>query len=258
MSSPAAAVAATPTPTSSSSAVLRGPDVVLLAAAVDARPTPDWFTILSEAQRPRPRDATAAAALSRVLGRALHHAARHDRPEAVGLLLARGAHPDARADGGDVGGMAWEDDGDGSPPLLACAEWRRPARALLVGRASVAGGSGAAVLERAVRHGHLGLVRLLVEFGAEVDARSGVGWTALHVAAKMGLVAAAQVLVKDLGADIMARTARGETVEDVARRHEKGQFVEWMYLSGLVHPPAGSNAVVKRCHVEAFQAVYGM
>lgn len=214
---------------------------------------------MSEAQRPPPLCADALAAFTHELGRALHQAARHDLPEHAGLLLARGAAPDARD--GDAG-VDWEDGGDRGSPLLTCAEWRRgserAARVILAGGACVRGADTAAVLERAVRHGHVGLLRLLVEFGADADERSSSGWTALHVAAKLGLVAVARVLITDLSADVMARTRRGESVEDVARRHDKAQFIEWLYLSEHVRPAEGTNPIVKRCHATAFHSVYGL
>lgn len=226
--------------------------------AVNKRP-PDWFTILSEAQRPRPSSPSAIADFTYELGRALHQAARHDLPLHAGLLLARGARPDARDTDGE---FEWGHSGDDGPPLLTCAEWRRGservARVLMAWGASIRGVDAAAVMERAVRHGHVGLLRLMVEFGMDVDERSGVGWTALHVAAKLGLVVVAQVLIVQLGADVMALTAREESVEDVARRHEKAQFIEWLYLSEHVRPAEGTNPIVKRCHASAFNLVYGL
>lgn len=240
----------------------RPPDASAIRRAVDRRPIPDWFTIIFEAQRPPPVDADVLAEVRHELCRALHQAARHDLPEHAGLLLSRGAPLEACASDPYID---WEDDEDLGSPLLACAEWRRgserAARVILAAGARVRGGDAAAIFERAVRHGHVGLLRLLVEFGADVDERSSLGWTALHTAAKLGLVAVARVLISELGADVMARTRRGEAVEDVARRHSKAQFIEWLYLSEHLRPAEGTNPIVKRCHAAAFQTsdgVYGL
>lgn len=233
----------------------RPPSAPTIRRAVDRRPMPDWFTIISEAQRPPPLDADALAEVAYELGRALHQAARHDLPEHAGVLLARGAAPDACARDPYID---WQDDGDLGSPLLTCAEWRRgserAARVILAAGARVRGGDAAAIFERAVRHGHVGLLRLLVEFGADVDEQSSQGWTALHTAAKLGLVAVARVLISELGANVMARTRRGESVEDVARRHSKAQFIEWLYLSEHVLPAEGTHPIVKRCHATAFHS----
>ena len=41
-------------------------------------------------------------------------------------------------------------------------------------------------LDRAAANGHKDVVKLLLDRGAEVNAKDGVGWSALHLAAREG------------------------------------------------------------------------
>ncbi len=67
------------------------------------------------------------------------------------------------------------------------------------------------VLQRAVEHGHISTVRLLLGIGADVDAlsdrpmyRSGHGYTALYLAAMCNHAAVARLLI-EAGADVNTR-----------------------------------------------------
>ena len=60
------------------------------------------------------------------------------------------------------------------------------------------------------------IVRALIDAGADVNARSGQGTTALHTAAYVGHVEAARCLL-DQGADATIRSSEGKTALDVAR-----------------------------------------
>ena len=70
------------------------------------------------------------------------------------------------------------------------------------------------VLQRAVGHGHLSTVRMLLGIGADVDARydgpkkdgecGGLGCTALYLAAMCNNAAAARLLI-EAGADVNTR-----------------------------------------------------
>ena len=82
-----------------------------------------------------------------------------------------------------------------------------------------------APLHEAARHGHAELVRLLLERGARVNARSGTGRTALHLAAEEGHADVVRVLV-DSGADVSIRDGRGKTAADRARREGEGACAE--------------------------------
>ncbi|HET9672185.1 MAG TPA: ankyrin repeat domain-containing protein [Actinomycetota bacterium] len=86
---------------------------------------------------------------------ALHFAAFFGRPDAVGLLLARGAEVDAF-------GRGW-----------------------MTGTA----------LHSAVSRGHADNVRLLLDAGASPDVRQSHGWTPLHAAAHNGDVASLEALL---------------------------------------------------------------
>lgn len=73
------------------------------------------------------------------------------------------------------------------------------------------------------------ILRMLLEAGAEVDARADGGWTPLHFAARVGKADAVRELVRG-GAVVHARTNEGETAlmlavkgghEDAARELRK-------------------------------------
>ncbi|MEO5957384.1 MAG: ankyrin repeat domain-containing protein [Nitrospiraceae bacterium] len=97
--------------------------------------------------------------------------------------------------------------------LLAALEARDlPAvtRALLAGADSNHVLLGRPLLTMAVRRGDLEEVRLLLNSGARVDARTAFGRTALHEAALYGLPEIAALLISR-GADVNAKNPRGET-----------------------------------------------
>lgn len=60
-------------------------------------------------------------------------------------------------------------------------------------------------LHRAAYEGHTDIIKLLIERGLKVDARTNDGWTPLHSAANWGQTNAAAVLLR-YGADINAQT----------------------------------------------------
>jgi ankyrin repeat domain-containing protein 50 len=70
---------------------------------------------------------------------------------------------------------------------------------------------GWTALYRAAVGGHEAVVRLLVDRGADVNAKDNEGWTALYWAAVGGHEAVVRLLV-DRGADVNAKYGKAEAV----------------------------------------------
>jgi uncharacterized protein len=73
----------------------------------------------------------------------------------------------------------------------------------------------------------LGIVTLLVERGAEVNARQNGGFTALHATAFSGDLAMAEYLVAH-GADVSLKSDDGKTTVDVAVEKGHGPVADWL------------------------------
>lgn len=69
-------------------------------------------------------------------------------------------------------------------------------------------------------------MRMLLERGADPNARQQMDYTPLHGAASRGDVEMAKLLL-EYGADREAKASDGMTVGDVARKYGKGEFAEW-------------------------------
>ena len=67
---------------------------------------------------------------------------------------------------------------------------------------------GMTCLMMAAANGHLAICRLLIDKGAQVEAKDSIGWTPLHLAALRGHVEIVRLLC-DHGADVEARTIYG-------------------------------------------------
>ena len=133
----------------------------------------------------------------------LMEAARQPSAEMVELLLAHGATPTATSFQGMTALMRGCVDG--------CTA---TTRALLLGRAdpqqcSPRNGDHALAME--VRGGHVGCVRLLLEFGLTADLRSGNGATALMVCCTLQQLDCARVLLAGR-ADVNAADDHGTSV----------------------------------------------
>ncbi|XP_047100913.1 ankyrin repeat domain-containing protein 65-like [Schistocerca piceifrons] len=102
-------------------------------------------------------------------------------------------------------------------------------RALIAAGADLGarGGWGWTALHWAVGRGDVEAARLLVGAGAAADARSGSGWTPLHWAAFNGRAEVAAALLA-AGADRGATTGYGQTALDVARQWNRWRLVEML------------------------------
>lgn len=122
---------------------------------------------------------------------------------------------------------------DGFPPLGLAIFFRHPelARLLIERGADVSAPAGnaqrvapvhaaAAVCDRAT-------MRLLLERGADPNARQQLDYTPLHGAASRGDIEMAQLLLEH-GATRDAKAADGKTPADVARTHEQAAFADWL------------------------------
>ncbi|HEY0372380.1 MAG TPA: ankyrin repeat domain-containing protein [Thermoanaerobaculia bacterium] len=69
-------------------------------------------------------------------------------------------------------------------------------------------------------------MRVLLDRGADPNARQQMDYTPLHGAASRGDTEMAKLLLAH-GADAEARASDGMTAADVARKYGKGEFAEW-------------------------------
>lgn len=67
-----------------------------------------------------------------------------------------------------------------------------------------------------ITEGHLKSAQILTQQGSDINTKTKGGWTALHLATRMGAVNLAQVLIKK-GADTQIKLSSGHTPLDAAR-----------------------------------------
>jgi ankyrin repeat protein len=72
-------------------------------------------------------------------------------------------------------------------------------------------------LMTASRNGHFDICRLLIDKGAQLEAKNCYGWTPLHIAASEGYIEIVRLLC-DRGADVQARDDSGSTPLHFAAR----------------------------------------
>ncbi len=101
---------------------------------------------------------------------------------------------------------------------------------------------GATLLHNAAEAGNPRTVRALLDAGADVDARTATGWTALMVAAGRGHLAAVHELLRD-GADMEARNAQGQTAMAVAQLRRRVPVARALLVAGNVplSPPTDAG-----------------
>ena len=84
-------------------------------------------------------------------------------------------------------------------------------------------------LQAAVANRKVNLAGMLIPAGADVNVRTGYGWTALHIAAHNGDVETARLLIES-SADASARNEKGQTAAAIAA--EEGHKELASYLEG--------------------------
>ena len=101
------------------------------------------------------------------------------------------------------------------------------------------GKAGKTALHLAAKSGHLEIIQLLLERGADINTRDRKGKTALHLAAKSGHLDITKLLL-ERGADASIATNRGLTArdlvrkEDIRRHFDKPPAVDWHNLKDQI------------------------
>jgi ankyrin repeat protein len=122
---------------------------------------------------------------------------------------------------------------DGYPPLGLAIFFRHPelARELIARGADVNAAAKnpqrVAPIHAAITVGDFKTTQLLLEHGADPNARQESGFTAFHGAAAHGDVEMAKLLLK-FHADPRAKTDDGKDAADVAQKYGQPAFVEWL------------------------------
>ena len=172
----------------------------------------------------------------------------YQHPEIARLFVERGAElsfAEACAIGDEARALALLDgdpslldrrSDDGFPPLGLAIFFRHPALARTLiergadVRAAADNAQRVAPVHAAASVGDVETMRLLLDRGADPNARQQQGFTPLHGAAGNGDVEMAKLLVSR-GADRHARTDDGKDAAAIAAERGRGEFVAW--LNGL-------------------------
>jgi serine/threonine-protein phosphatase 6 regulatory ankyrin repeat subunit B len=102
---------------------------------------------------------------------------------------------------------------------------------------------GATLLHNAAEAGTPRTIQALLQAGADVNARTASGWTALMVAASRGHLAAVHALLR-AGADMEARNAQGQTAMALAQLRRKVKVARALLVAGNVPLVTGEVVAV--------------
>jgi ankyrin repeat protein len=89
-------------------------------------------------------------------------------------------------------------------------------------------GTGRTLLQAFAHQGEHRTVAWLIAHGANVNAHSSSGRTAVHYAAERNTAPKTLARLVEAGADLLARDADGRTPLEIAKRNEKPRLVEWI------------------------------
>lgn len=178
---------------------------------------------------------------------AFERAIKQDNDSAVRSMLSRGFDPNTRNEKGAPGlYMALQEGSlkvarvlidsprlkpedrnasDESPLMMAALKGELDLAKRLIAKGADVNKPGWTPLHYAATSGHLGMIRLLLEEHAFIDAQSPNGTTPLMMAASYGSPEAVKLLV-EAGADIAMRNQKQMTAMDFARRAERRDAVE--------------------------------
>jgi ankyrin repeat protein len=91
---------------------------------------------------------------------------------------------------------------------------------------------GCTPLHFAAFFGHVEIVCLLCDRGADVEAHSNAGWRPLHEAAYNGRISVVKELIEERNAEINARTDDGRTALRLARQQNKPDVAAYLVSHG--------------------------
>lgn len=192
-----------------------------------SRPTPVLMYAVNIAEPDIALALIAAGANVRIKGQSeetpLMTAATRGEPRLVRALLDAGADPNARV-GRNMTVLIHGVLGGSADPEEALAD-------LLTNAA--AGLSGGASRRMAAFRGPPEILTMLIEAGAEIDAQTAHGETALMYAAQAGLIEKAKVLLAH-GADTSLKNMNGDTALTLAKKAKHPEMIQLLEQTGAV------------------------
>jgi len=198
----------------------------------------------------------AACAASDYPNYSYFHAIEIDDGRGLADLLRRGADPNLRDDQGQVAlfvalrgnslkaaKVLWEaptldvdarSPADETPLMMAALRGETEAAAALVARGAAVRKDGWTPLHYAATGGSVPIIRMLLDHGAELEARSPNGTTPLMMAAGYGSEEAVDALLA-AGADRTVKNQRGWDAVEFARASGRDFLVKRLQAAGLSH-----------------------